>query len=61
MLFRSVLESGVINAEHVMNVIARLRAELVPPTVATTLELIEARRADRGRYDRLRLQTVDHA
>ena len=56
-----VLESGVINAEHVMNVIARLRADPPALTVETALQLMEAPRADSARYDGLRSQAVDHA
>lgn len=56
-----VLESGAINAEHVMNVLARLRPERRPATVETALELTEAPQADTARYDGLRAGEVEHA
>ena len=50
-----VLESGAVSAEHVLNVLARLKSETLPPlSVETSLTLKEAPRADTGRYDRLR-------
>jgi hypothetical protein len=49
-----VLESGALSAEHVLNVVARLRS--VPPTesVETSLQLNEAPAANTERYDSLR-------
>ncbi len=49
-----VVESGVLSAEHVENVLARLHAVPVPACVETSLQLTEAPMADTGRYDRLR-------
>jgi transposase len=49
-----VLESGVVSAEHVLNVLARLKAQAPPPSVETALTLKEVPRADTGRYDQLR-------
>ena len=49
-----VLESGLISAEHILNVIGRLNASPMPPCVETTLELKEAPLADPDRYDSLR-------
>jgi len=50
-----VLESGAVSAEHVLNVLGRLRSETPPSlSVETSLTLKEAPRADTGRYDRLR-------
>jgi len=60
-----VLESGVLSAEHVLNVVARLRS--VPPTesVETSLELNEAPAANTERYDSLRVantnEEISHA
>ena len=54
-----VLESGVISAEHVLNVLARLNASPRPPCVETTLHLKEAPLANTGRYDSLRLEATD--
>lgn len=49
-----VIESGVLSAEHVLNVLARLNASPVPECVETTLQLKEAPVADTARYDSLR-------
>jgi len=53
-----VVESGALSAEHVENVLARLHAVPVPPSVETSLQLNEAPLADTGRYDRLRNETT---
>ena len=58
MLFRS--ESSNPSAEHVENVLNRLKAAPPPDSVETELELTEAPIADTGRYDRLR-EEVSHA
>lgn len=49
-----VLESGAISAEHVINVVARLKAGPMPECVETSLTLNEAPLADTSRYDTLR-------
>ena len=49
-----VLESGAVSAEHVINVVARLKAGPVPECVETSLTLNEAPLADTRRYDTLR-------
>ena len=49
-----VLESGAVSAEHVLNVLGRLKSETAPVSVETSLRLKEAPRADTERYDRLR-------
>jgi len=61
-----LVESGVLSAEHVENVLARLNASPVPESVETSLLLKEAPVADTGRYDSLRaigadMAEVDHA
>ena len=64
-----VIESGVLSAEHVLNVIARLNASPPPPCVETSLQLKEAPLANTGRYDGLRdtdeavtdVEEIDHA
>lgn len=56
-----VLESGAINAEHVLNVLARLNDSTPPERVETALQIIEERLADAGRYDILRHEKVGHA
>ncbi len=55
------LESGAVNAEHLHNMLARLRPTPAIPRVETDLTVLEAPVADAGRYDRLRAQEVDHA
>ena len=49
-----VLESCAISAEHVINVVARLKAGPMPECVETSLILNEAPLADTSRYDTLR-------
>jgi transposase len=49
-----VIESGVLSAEHVENVLARLTAGQSPPSVETSLQLTEVPLANTGRYDSLR-------
>lgn len=49
-----VVESGVLSAEHVENVLARLNAGPVPASVETSLQLKEAPIANTSRYDTLR-------
>jgi len=48
-----VLESGVLNAEHVTNVLTRLKQTDSPAQVETTLKLKEEPQADTARYDLL--------
>lgn len=55
-----VLESGHPSAEHVENVINRLKPVPVQERVETELDVAEAPLADTGRYDRLRLE-ASHA
>jgi len=54
-----VLESGVLSAEHVLNVLARLNASPRPPCVETALQLKEAPLANTDRYDRLRVEATE--
>ena len=54
-----VIESGVLSAEHVLNVLGRLNAPPVPPNVETSLPLKDAPLADTGRYDDLRHDDAD--
>jgi hypothetical protein len=64
-----VIESGVLSAEHVLNVLARLNASPTPECVETNLQLNEAPLANTSRYDSLRddedvtadAAEVDHA
>ena len=55
-----VLESGNASAEHIENVLNRLKAAPAPAKVQTHLQVAEAPAADTGRYDRLRAE-VNHA
>ena len=54
-----VIESGVLSAEHVLNVLARLNASPVPVGVETSLQLTEAPVANTDRYDSLRGENDD--
>lgn len=60
-----VLESGVLSAEHVLNVVARLRSVPVPESAETSLHLKEVPTANTERYDILRgmdaTQEISHA
>jgi len=49
-----VIESGVLSAEHILNVLARLTASPAPACVETSLRLKDAPIANTGRYDTLR-------
>ena len=49
-----VIESGLLSAEHVENVLARLNATPPPASVETSLQLKEAPVANTSRYDSLR-------
>ena len=49
-----VIESGVVSAEHVINVLGRLNATPLPGQVPTTLLLKQPPQANSGRYDSLR-------
>jgi transposase len=55
-----VIESGAISAEHVLNVLARLREAPPVDSIETTLQLVEEPRADTQRYDRLHQAEVSH-
>ncbi|MGZ8968674.1 MAG: IS21 family transposase [Telluria sp.] len=55
-----VVESGVLSAEHVENVLARLNAGPVPASVETSLQLKEAPIANTSRYDTLRAGAGGH-
>ena len=55
-----ILESGTPSAEHVKNVLARLRQAPPPAPLDTALAVTEAPLADAGRYDRLHAEN-DHA
>ena len=53
-----VLESGNASAEHIENVLNRLRAAPPTPSVETALALRETPVADPHRYDRLRREVI---
>ena len=55
-----ILESGTPSAEHVKNVLARLRQAPPPAPLDTALAVTEPPIADTGRYDRLHAEN-DHA
>jgi hypothetical protein len=54
-----VVESGVLSAEHVENVLTRLNASPAPACAETSLQLNEAPLADTGRYDSLRSEAAN--
>lgn len=54
------LESGAANAEHVLNILARLNQPPAPEPIPTALEIQEAPTADSGRYDRLHTIGANH-
>lgn len=56
-----VLESGLPSAEHVENMLNRLKSGPMPPPVETPLMISEVPIADTGRYDQLRVEEPDHA
>lgn len=59
-----ILESANTSAEHVVNVLSRLKATPRPVTLDTPLQLTELPRADAERYDRLHTaddEEVGHA
>lgn len=55
-----VLESGVLSAEHILNVVARLGSSPPPASAETSLRLKDAPLANTGRYDGLRTE-LSHA
>jgi transposase len=55
-----VIESGNPSAEHIENVLNRLKAPPPPPQIESALTVSEMPVADTGRYDRLRPE-VSHA
>lgn len=56
-----VLESGVPSAEHIENMLNRLKSPPMPAAIDTPLQVSEEPIADTGRYDRLRDEVTDHA
>jgi transposase len=54
-----VLESGAVSAEHVINVVGRLKPSAPLEQVETLLQVTEVPVADTGRYDRLRDEGSD--
>ena len=55
-----VLDAGALSADHVLNVLARLRDTPIIANVETTLRLQEEPLADTRRYDQLHGQAVSH-
>ena len=56
-----VLESGVPSAEHIENMLNRLKSPPMPETIDSPLRISEEPIADTGRYDRLREEVIEHA
>ena len=57
-LLEAQIESGNASAEHIENVLNRLRAAPPTPSVETALALRETPVADPHRYDRLRREVI---
>ncbi len=55
-----VLESGMLNAEHVANLVARLKQTDSPAQIETSLKLTEEPQANTARYDRLNTKELPH-
>jgi len=56
-----VLESGVPSAEHIENMLNRLKSPPMPEAIESPIPISEAPIADAGRYDRLRDEETHHA
>ena len=56
-----VLESGAPSAEHVENMLNRLKSPPKPESIDSPLQISEEPIADASRYDRLREKVADHA
>jgi transposase len=56
-----VLASGVPSAEHILNVLSRLKPPPIQRQVSTSLTLVEEPLANTARYDRLNAKEIHHA
>jgi transposase len=56
-----VLASGAPSAEHILNVLTRLKPPNIPAQVATSLTLLEEPLANTARYDSLNAKEINHA
>jgi transposase len=56
-----VLESGVPSAEHIENMLNRLKSPLMPESIVSPIQVGEEPVVDAGRYDGLREEVIDHA
>ena len=56
-----VLSSGAPSAEHILNVLTRLKPPKIPAQVATSLTLLEEPLANTARYDSLNTKEINHA
>ena len=56
-----VLASGAPSAEHILNVLTRLKPPKIPAQVATSLTLLEEPLANTARYDSLNTKDTHHA
>jgi hypothetical protein len=56
-----VLSSGAPSAEHILNVLTRLKPPKIPAQVATSLTLLEEPLANTARYDSLNTKETHHA
>lgn len=56
-----VLASGAPSAEHILNVLHRLKPPKIPAQVSTSLTLVEEPLANTARYDSLSAKEIHHA
>ena len=56
-----VLTSGAPSAEHILNVLTRLKPPAIPEQVVTSLTLLEEPLANTARYDSLNTKEINHA
>jgi len=56
-----VLDSGAPSAEHILNVLSRLKPPPIQRQVSTSLTLVEEPLANTARYDSLNAQEINHA
>ena len=56
-----VLESGAPSAEHIENMLNRLKSPCMPEAIESPIQISESPIADAGRYDRLRDEETHHA
>ena len=61
MAVEQVLDSGAPSAEHILNVLSRLKPHPIQTQVSTSLKLLEEPLANTARYDSLNAKAINHA